>query len=589
MPTHATPQFSSLPSSREREPPASLSVGSAQPLSISVPYDGGVPPTEENQSLMASITDALSQSHRGFSLEDATSNKHPGPDEPAPKYEPVGADLARSAQSEPHGPATNGHVGPPPPTQQGEGQRRTTRRSTSPPSLPPGAAPAAIRAWDDRMGQGEDGTHSDRPASSSAGVPSQRIISSLERDGEEEEGLAYDRESPPFEEDAGQVGDGKHHDENASFSESAGEESATQENSDDQGTTPIQGPLTSAASDGGDTTLLSRAGSQWRIARVPPPSVDQVDIDIHQPAARRRYSVYSTGIGAREEEDIRTDESADQRNAAAAREVSREMDALVFNAAAPSSSGYATPRGHGMTLSTQSQSAMYPHASPPLPPSPSGGAPYGSAPPSPIAPPNPPFANRGISPMMEVRHARGYHPAFSDGGPPRLPTPTPVFTQPSVGGIPGSTPSQYRSPPPEYPRPTPPFSSPLMASSSSSLNSGGGGTSPGGAPRTISAAAFRRQQVRSPSGAVGPADTSPLALRKPSGSPLPGLRQPQGGFGSDPTLPVPMAAKARLSVVNPDPRMSDEEVEGHEFDYIAAYENAGYGAGRYVSDLEREQ
>lgn len=45
--------------------------------------------------------------------------------------------------------------------------------------------------------------------------------------------------------------------------------------------------------------------------------------------------------------------------------------------------------------------------------------------------------------------------------------------------------------------------------------------------------------------------------------------------------------KARLSVVNPDPRVSDEE---EEFDYVGAYggESAGYGAGRYVSDLERD-
>ena len=60
------------------------------------------------------------------------------------------------------------------------------------------------------------------------------------------------------------------------------------------------------------------------------------------------------------------------------------------------------------------------------------------------------------------------------------------------------------------------------------------------------------------------------------------------------TSPVPSTVnkdlpKARLSVVNPDPRVSDEEDGGSEFDYIKAYggENAGYGEGRYVSDLEK--
>jgi len=122
--------------------------------------------------------------------------------------------------------------------------------------------------------------------------------------------------------------------------------------------------------------------------------------------------------------------------------------------------------------------------------------------------------------------------------------------------------------------------------------------SPGGTPRTISAAAFRRQQQgRVPSGpgpgsgqgmgmgmgmgmgtetTLGPADTSPLMLRKPSGSPLPML--PTTGSGS-------VRTRAPLSVVNPDPGMSpDEEEGGHEYEYGG--ESVGYGAGRYVSDLE---
>ncbi|KAF8550412.1 hypothetical protein OG21DRAFT_1499796 [Imleria badia] len=602
-PSAQAPQFSSLATNKERDPaPASSSVGPARPLSLSTPYESGVTRTEENQSLMASIADALSQSHRGFTLEEATSLGHAGPDEPVPKYEPLAGDLGWSAQSEPHGPVTNGHVGSPSPTEERERTRRTTRRSTSPPCLPPGAAPAAIRAWDDRMGQGEDGAHSDRPASSSTGVPSQRLTSSSELDGEEQQdGLAYDRDSQSLGEECGVGGHGKHHEEDSSLSESGGEESF------DVIRPPIRRSVsTGVASNLGGATSLSRAGSQWRIPRVPPPAVDADAIDIHQPSAHERQSVYSTGAGAREdEEEIRTDESANERarNAAAAREVSRAMDALAFSAVAPPStaSGYATPRAPppGYGLASQSQGAA--------PYTRSSSSPQSSVPPSPILPPNPPFANRGrsgASTMMEERHP-GHVSSESISG--RFPAPVPTLTTSGLGGGGPNSPTAlrpisplYRSPPPEYPRPTPPFSSPLMASSTSSLN----GASPGG-PRTISAAAFRRQQARSPSATeLGPADTSPLTFRKPSGSHSPSLsaeasasRQQGLGSGSRSASPVPApvpkdAPKAKLSVVNPDPRVSDEDEGGVEFDYVGAYgggENAsaGYGAGRYVSDLER--
>jgi hypothetical protein len=545
---------------------------------------------------MASIADALSPSHRGFTLEEATSLGHPGFDEPVPKYEPLADDVGRSAQSEPHGPVANGHVSPPPLTERDP--RRAARRSTSPPCLPPGAAPAAIRAWDDRTGQGEDGAHSDRPASSSADVPSQRITSSSERDGEEEDGLAYDRDSPSLGEEGVAGGDGKHHEEDSSFLES-GEEASV-----DATTTFISSTVsTGAVSNVGGTTSLSRAGTQWRIPRVPPPSVDPDTIDIPQPAAHELHSLYTAGTGAQEDEDeIRTDETTDERahSAAAAREVSRAMDALAFSA-----SGYVTPKapppGYGLALPAQSQAAgPYPRSSSPSQPSSLGRTPQSSVPPSPILPPNPPFANRSRASL--ISEARPGH-VSSESAPGRIPTPTPTITTSIVGSGGASSPlgprptsPMYRSPPPEYPRPTPPFSSPLMASSTSSLNSGGGGASLGSGPRTISAAAFRRQQMRSPSGTEsGPADTSPLTLRKPSVSPSPSAsRQPHMGLGSGSTSPVPVPVskdlpRARLSVVNPDPRVEDEEAEGREeFDYIEAYgESTGYSAGRYVSDLER--
>ena len=609
---HATAQFSSLPASRGNDPtPATSSVGSAQPISpLSIPQDSKVARTEENQSLMASIADALSQSHRGFSLEDATSVGHQAPDEPAPKYEAIGGDIGRSSRSEPHGPVTNGHAAPSPFTSEEEGQwqRRATRRSTSPPSLPPGAAPAAIRAWDDRMGQGEDGAHSDLPASSSACAPSQRRTSSWERDGDEEDGLAYDLDNPYSQEEGGVGGDGKHLIKDTSFSESGGEAGvdAVTVNDDEKCTTPIQESVsTGVASNTGDATPLSRAGSQWRIPRVPPPAVDIEENDVDHPSAHERQGPYSTETVAEEDKELRTGESTEERerNAAAAREVSREMDALAFTAVAQPSSGYATPRGLSPGHGISQAAPPYPQASPPPPLSPLDRPPYSSAPSSPVQPPrSSPTSRGGTSPMSDTRHPRKrYDTASIESLPSPLPTPTPTIstgTATAVGGdvnapaSPRSTPPTYRSPPPEYPRPTPPFSAPLMASSTSSLNSAGGGGSPG-APRTISAAAFRRQQGRSPSGPdIGPADTSPLTLRKPSGSRLPQVGSGPGLLSPVPTVAVGGPPRARLSVVNPDPRMSDEDEGGGEvFDYIGAYggENAGYGAGRYVSDLEKDE
>jgi len=612
-----------MPTNRDRDPAlASSSMGPMQPLFMPTPYENRVARTEENQSLMASITDALSQSHRGFTLEEATSLELPGLDEPVPKYEPPANDVGRSAKSEPHGPVTNGHVSSPPLTEEREGTRRTTRRSTSPPCLPPGAAPAAVRAWDDRMGQGENGAHSDRPASSSADVPSQRLTSSLEPDGEELEGLAYDRDSQYLGEDGGVGGDGKHLEEDTLFAESGEEASvdAIATTYDEQGTIPIQRSASTGAVSNMEGTSLARAGSQWRIPRIPPPSVDPDTNDVHQPSAHERQSLYGIGTGAPEDEELRTDESADElaRNAAAAREVARATDALAFSAVAPqfTATGYVTPRapppGYGLVLSAQGQ--YLPSSSPPQPSS-LGRTPQNSVPSSPVLPPNPPSANRGrrgASPMIEAQPPLWHHHhTSSESIPERLPTPTliPAITTTAAGGgsadsptSPGPTFPVYRPSPPEYPRPTPPFSPPLMAHSTSSLNSGGG-ASPSGGPRTISAAAFRRQQARSPSGTVtepGPADTSPLTFRKPSASPSPSFspsvpRYAQMGSGPGLASPAPVPAakdlsRARLSVVNPDSRASDERGgEGQEFDYIGPYggESAGYGAGRYVSDLEK--
>ncbi|KAF8839041.1 hypothetical protein BDN67DRAFT_932857 [Paxillus ammoniavirescens] len=601
-------QSSSLPT-RERNP--APATDSARPLSLSARLGDGTGRTDEDQSLMASIADALSQSHRGMTLEEAISLGHTH-DEPAPKYEP----FAPTVQSEIHGP--NGHA---PTPAEGPLPRRNVRRSTSPPSLPPGAAPAAVRAWDDGMGQGEDGAHSDRPASSSQRMPSQRRITSSEPDGEEEVGLAYDRDDRSEDEATEHANNNINSGGEGSLSESGKEDGASVRNLIDTkqsspATDTMQRPnSTSAPVQASSSATMSvnnaastspsmepplRAESQRRIPRVPPPSVD-TNVDMPNRPASPHGGPKSGTIS---DDDAQTDESVDERarNAAAAREVSRELDALAFSANSPTTgSNYVPPLGPPLPRGPSGYAPQgHPTYQPQLPiiqtPSPRSRLPYDSNPPSPLAPPNAPFASRSVSPHLQAIPTRGRSPpspsldgrpfppnsSFGPHGVSPLqagssPRPSHLDVIPGRSDSSGSKTPTHRTPP-EYPRHTPPFSSPLMAKSTSSL---GGGGAPGGAPRTISAAAFRRQQARSPSGTgneLGPADTSPLALRRPS--PVP--------------APPPKGPTRRLSVINPDPPTTDDE----DFDYIGAYgggddegggkrQSGGYGSGKYVSDLEK--
>jgi len=208
------------------------------------------------------------------------------------------------------------------------------------------------------MGQGGNGAHSDRLAPSNADVPSQRLTSSLELNGEELEGLAYDRDSRYFGEEGGGVsGDGKHLEEDTLFAESGGEASvdAVATTYDEQGTIPIQRSVMMGAVSNVEGVSLVRAGSQWRITRAPPPSVDPDTNNVHRPSAHKRQSLYGIGMGAQEDEELWTDESADElaRNVAAAREVARATDTLTFSAVAPqlTVTGCITPPpGYASTL-----------------------------------------------------------------------------------------------------------------------------------------------------------------------------------------------------------------------------------------------
>lgn len=576
-------------------------------LSLSTIGNGA---TGAEPSLMASITDALSKSQQGDSIDQTTSIGHSSID-PVPKYEPV-------TVSEGHGRTSD---------DTSSGKKRTTRRSTSPPVLPPGAAPAAIRAWDDGSGQGEDGAHSDHPASSSERASQQRI-SPLEADGEEEVGLAYDQDNAcPEAEEAKDNDDKQSKIGGESFSEGE-HEHATNARTVMAPTTSMQTPISATpsmqsnvpgpmtldneASDRSNIKLRSRGGSQHRIHRVPPPTLDTDSANM-SPSSRpleNPYDVHSTEFIAR---DDANDEHT--RNVAAALEVSREFDTLTWAAVSPANT-YVPPQKTPQPLlgprpASRQPSYEYSPTSPNR--SPTSPVQATQEPSSPLAPPTAPFIDGSISPtrptapplerpLLAYGDNRAPLPSrrVSSRGPPPFPQVTsprsPQLDTPGAGsGASTGQRSPYRTPP-EYARPAPPFSSAAMSRSTSSLDGNGGP----GTPRMISAAAFRRQQQgRSPSNSglpdsLGPADTSPLVLRRQSPAPA--------------VPPKNTAPTRRLSVVNPDPHMASDD-EG-EYDYIAAYASStvegetgrsghghspsqsqsmgsggGYGAGKYVSEL----
>ncbi|KAG2346506.1 hypothetical protein BDR05DRAFT_997474 [Suillus weaverae] len=499
-----------------------------------------LPAHEISGSLTSSIADALARSDsNSFSLNRSSV------DDSLPKYEPFVP---------------------------GSGARYTgigdTRRSKSP-SLPPGAAPAAIQAWDGGLGTEIEerrtvSESNDNAMSVMSGNEQTTSITGLSDRRTSQEsvgGMPYDRDEEPEDYQSYEivlhkmdrkVGLGTEEDE-----------------------TEVERSRPSP-----ETTE-----SQRRIPRVPPPPVDTEaptppeHTRIVSPLSQQHTSPLQTQAKGHSEDGDGDDEHA--RNAAAAREVSRELDALAFSTPAPvtysthPTQSRAPPQGSYMSAQAyppQTHQKLQIHAPQQMPN-------QTSQPPSPLAPPNAPFAHRSISPHPHI----GVDPGES------RPLPNTVASKssssrPTSPRLPPSSLSSVQSPA-SYPRPPPPFSSPLMAKSTSSLTSG----TPGGAPRMISAAAFRRPGRNgsesglplSQAGYGGPADTSPLSLLRPSASPASSTSRKSG-------------AMRRLSVVNPDPVQLDED----EFDYISAYtggdepggaqaqQSGGYGQGRYVSDLE---
>ncbi|KAF7305123.1 hypothetical protein MKEN_01227500 [Mycena kentingensis (nom. inval.)] len=266
-------------------------------------------------------------------------------------------------------------------------------------------------------------------------------------------------------------------------------------------------------------------------------------------------------------------------NAAAAREISREMDSLSFSPPAPSPARIQSPPTEpGWEMATTSPNPPSPEQIP----SPQPGAKYGSppkeqrmSPPAQYAQPPPPNRSYTASPPQSYAPPSAqYQPPPSEYQPPARREPSPLNTSlPSHQTSPSSdfgttgnkpfapghhtTPSWAMSPvlgsseggmSPRLEAPYRPFAN----RSTSSVNSQ---TQPPPGAKTISAAAFRRpQKAFGDSGAgVAIADTSPLAPKKR----LPASPYPQRGGGG-----------SSISQAAPTPPPATEDA----FDYISAYE-----------------
>lgn len=241
---------------------------------------------------------------------------------------------------------------------------------------------------------------------------------------------------------------------------------------------------------------------------------------------------------------ISSEDEERELNAAAAREVSREMDALTFNPpvsslrnASPDPSAVQHSRGPGF-----GGSSTLADMSPLAPPS----APFAHRSPSPhpimdsVAVPPYPGASPSITPAQVYAEAHMSSNSLEHSSPlgPRLNTPaTPAMHLTDDGAVrlsPLSTHTPYQTPP-EYQRNL--SSSSIIGTGSSPTPNFKSISSSNLGPRTISAAAFKRAPQRKGTGELPMVDTSPLSLKKrlPS-SPYPQHRDPSP-MGRSASLP----------------------------------------------------
>ncbi|KNZ82172.1 Sphingolipid long chain base-responsive protein PIL1 [Termitomyces sp. J132] len=260
-------------------------------------------------------------------------------------------------------------------------------------------------------------------------------------------------------------------------------------------------------------------------------------------------------------------------NAAAAREVNREMDALTFNPP------IAQQRGeHTLAITqdisgerTQLNVSVGEQLTPPS--APSGGAPSPNTD-SPVLPHpsynTPPMTdNQSTEPSphpSEPIRQQSHPPIDSQSVTTRHSKDEPPHLPPLVTQLPSSPYPNLNPSPGEYPRSLGAFPGPAHKSTSSLGTSG-----PPGA-RTISAAAFRRpQRMVSSDVSSSLLDVSPLSIKKR----LPSSPYPQGREGS-PMRPSSSGSGSPAQPAAPHPSQALPPIPTEDnYDYISAYVDSG--------------
>ncbi|KAI0266407.1 hypothetical protein BC834DRAFT_127325 [Gloeopeniophorella convolvens] len=276
-------------------------------------------------------------------------------------------------------------------------------------------------------------------------------------------------------------------------------------------------------------------------------------------------------------------------NAAAAREVSRELDMLMYSPPIPPPATPATP-------------------APPRTPSPDIPAPaplsIPSVPPAvQQSPKSSESTTHPTSPFTRARDRGSGSPTASRGSAEQPSQPSPIIPAPSphIPSAPSSPTQTYPQTPQQSPLPPPPSialpppSSPALSGgtpyrtptempaspiagqralpqppSLTSLHTASPGrTPPPPGARTISAAAFRRPTPRMGSDSFpNPSDTTPLSVKKRGLPSSPYAPRLGGAFGSTPSLPTSQPPE-------PVPPLPQAPAQEDEFDYISAYYSGG--------------
>ena len=332
--------------------------------------------------------------------------------------------------------------------------------------------------------------------------------------------------------------------------------------------------------DGSETQLPYASPPLSSPQRLAPINTDQREVDRHtdigyqlsdsrlgQDSNEQEAMIGVTDPQARNSSEQQSYEKHDSAslNAAAMREVTREMDALIFSPPPGPPPTHPDYQQYEKNVSLQNRT------------------------PSPLLPPAPPFAQQphlSISstesaPAPDLLSPKSGYETLAEINIPSSPNASQP-TRPSLLSSSTSPTISYNTSLLQSPS----YGSPPELSSIQPLRTGSPTTFTPGS-RTISASAFKRPAARSPSGSVSSStlpDVSPLSLRKKGGtSPaLPSSPQPSG-----------LSQEGRRSVDStsaPAPEYTEFATPYGESSQLQSHPSSGsgYGRGKFATNLEEE-